>query len=114
MVFPEPRRFGLERIDGDEEFQLRQRGRDLLAVGESKQRVEALAEIPIQLSLEHEVEGTQNIVRRKVELGQIAKGKVILWRRRRTPHGFLEAHEELPIVLPIARLVGAQRFETAG
>ena len=61
----------------------------------------------------HQLEGAQHVVGRHVELRQPVVGEAVLRRRRRAPHRLLEADEELPVVLPVAHLVGPQRLEAA-
>ena len=109
-VLPEFRRFGVERIHGDQVLELAQAGDDLLLVGEGAHRVEALAEIPIELALVHQLERDQHVIQ-PVPLRQIVVGPVVLGRGRIAKPGLLHADEELGIVLPVAHLVRAQRLE---
>ena len=53
-----------------------------LRFGKDKQRVEALAEIAVELALVHQLESPQNVIGRHVELGQIVVGEVVVgaWR----------------------------------
>jgi hypothetical protein len=82
-------------------------------VRERLQRIEALHDIAVHLAVEGEIEAAQHVIFRHVELGEIVIGEVVLRRRGFAPHGLQEAHHELLIVLPVARLAGPQRFEAA-
>ena len=62
VVLPEGGRFGVERVDGHQELQFRQRGDHFVFVRERGHRVKALANIAIDLALVHHLEVLQDVV----------------------------------------------------
>ena len=114
MLFPEPRGLCVERIHDDEKFQLRQRVGNFLPVRERLQRVKSLAEVARHLALVHQLERPENVIGRDIHLRQPIIGEIIRRRRRVAVHGFLEADEELLVVLPVTRLARPQRLVGAG
>ena len=110
-VFPEARRLGVERIHHDEIFELAQCAPDFHLLREGLQRIEALADVAVDLAMDHHLEGPDDVVHRQIELGQIVVSPVVFGRRGVAEHRLLEADEELAIVLPVAHLVGTQRLE---
>ena len=84
-----------------------------LRFGDRQKRIESLAEVAVHLAVVHQLERLQNVIGRNVELGQPIIGEVVVGRGGRAPHRFLEADEELLIVLPVAGLLRPQRLEGA-
>ena len=92
---PKPRLLSLQPIHNHKELQLRQSRGDLAAIGGREQWVETLAEITIHFAYVHQLEGTQNVVTWDIEFRQRVVGEVVFGRRRRAPHGLLEANEDV-------------------
>ena len=80
--------------------------------GNRGQRIEALAEVAVDLALLHQLEHPQDVVD-LVDLRQIVVAPVVLLRRGRAVPGLHEADEELGIVLPVVHLAGPQRLGRA-
>src|SRR5271154_605505 len=56
-VLPEPRGLRVERIHRDQELQLTERPAGLSPVGKCLQRIEALTDVTVHLTLRHHLEG---------------------------------------------------------
>ena len=108
-VLPELGRLRAQRLDDDQELQLRHRGADLLLVGQRGQRVEALGDEAVDLALVHALEDRQHVVR-AVPLGQVVVREVVFLRRRVAPPGLLLAGVPLDEVLAEVHLVRPQRL----
>lgn len=113
MVLPEGRGLGVERVDGNQELQFRQRLDNLVLVRERGDRVKALANVAVDLTLVHHLEVLQNVVT-FVPLRQPVKAPAIFRRRFVAVEGFHQRDEELRIVAPVVHLAFKQRFWRAG
>ncbi len=109
-ILPEPRGLRVQGIHHDEELQLAQGAAGLAPVREGLQRIEALADIAVHLAGVHHVEGADDVVAYAFDLRQPVVGPVIVDAGCVAIDRLLETDEELPIVLQIADLAGAQRL----
>ena len=113
VVLPEGGGFGVERVDGHQELQLRQRRDNLVFVRERRYRVEALADIAVHFTLVHHLEVLQDVVA-LIPLRQPVKAPAVFRRGFIAKEGLHHGDEEFRVITPVVHLVLQQRFRRVG
>ncbi|MNZ70784.1 hypothetical protein D3C78_891320 [compost metagenome] len=112
-ITPELRRFGGQRVHHHQPLEFAQRSGDTVLVRQGGNRVEALAEVTVDLFLGHHVEHLQHVVTGDIQLRQVVEGPVILSRGISAIPSLHQADMELAVVLPVGHLPRPQRLGSA-